>query len=236
MIEEASKADKIVIVGDFNFKQINWKDQIVNGSIYSQPAKFYSCIEDSFLKQHVMDYTRKRGKSKESLLDLAITDLNQTQVTESIKISDAIAKSDHYTIQFSYLTKITETEEDTTGDCNLLKKKLDYNKGKYDELNQKLAEIDWKDLLKTTINGNIDEVVENFYNKIEELERQFVPEYLCNRKDTDKPPWITKALRKKTKNKYFCWLRYQETKSYKRYLEYVKVRNKVSKDIRKQKK
>ena len=53
MIKEASKTDKILLVGDFNFKEIDWKNHTVNGTKYSQPTKFYDCIQDCYLQQHV---------------------------------------------------------------------------------------------------------------------------------------------------------------------------------------
>ena len=53
MIEEAAKKQKLLLVGDFNYRQINWKENTVDGSKYSKQCRFYDCLDDCFLSQHV---------------------------------------------------------------------------------------------------------------------------------------------------------------------------------------
>ena len=55
---------RCVIVGDFNYPDIDWQ----NSSVGAQGYQFYECIKDSFLYQHV--YAATRGGS---LLDLILS-------------------------------------------------------------------------------------------------------------------------------------------------------------------
>ena len=92
MIKEASKDDKILLVGDFNYKNIDWINHTVNGTKYSEPTKFYDCIQDCYLQQHVHEYTRHRGKDKPSTLDLLFTNLEQTELESSLDVSCGVEK------------------------------------------------------------------------------------------------------------------------------------------------
>ena len=61
----------ILLMGDFNYLDINWKSKTDN--IESQEFKFIECIRDSFLTQHVQDPRRVRGEDTPNLLALIFT-------------------------------------------------------------------------------------------------------------------------------------------------------------------
>ena len=88
-----------VIVGDFNFPDINWGSWTVNSS-ETQPAfKFIECLRDNFLFQHVQSNTRHRFGQEPSCLDLILSD--KEEIIENLKIGDKLGASDHNCIIFN---------------------------------------------------------------------------------------------------------------------------------------
>ena len=102
-----------------------------------------------------------------------------------------------------------------------------------------IAETNWKDvMLDNSIDTdytkeNINEIMDRFYQKMNEIIDKTVPKYSNDDKSRrDKPPWLDKKTQKKIRKKYFCWKRYKDTPSYGRYLQYIKCRDKTTKDVR----
>ena len=62
------------ILGDFNYRDINWETCATPHNEGSTEAKFLETIQDCFLHQHIREPTRKRGNDEASLLDLILTD------------------------------------------------------------------------------------------------------------------------------------------------------------------
>ena len=62
------------IVGDFNYKDINWTSWMTGHAEESEDQKFIDTIRDCFFFQHVQQFTRNRGNDQPSTLDLVFTD------------------------------------------------------------------------------------------------------------------------------------------------------------------
>ena len=75
------KYSHICIVGDLNFKHINWKTCNTTKGEDSIESKFLEAVRDSFLHQHIEKPTRKRGNDDPSLLDVILTN-------ESMQVSN----------------------------------------------------------------------------------------------------------------------------------------------------
>ena len=69
------------LVGDFNFKDINWVSLTTFHNDDSKEAKFLETIRECFLHQHNEDMSRRRGNDEPSLIDLIFTD-------EALQVSD----------------------------------------------------------------------------------------------------------------------------------------------------
>jgi exonuclease III len=87
----------LVVVGDFNYRHIDWKTQRCLSSETSEDFKFMEVLRDCFMTQHVCEPTRARGEDKPSVLDLVIT--NEIETVHSIAIESPLGKSDHATVQ-----------------------------------------------------------------------------------------------------------------------------------------
>ena len=73
------------IVGDFNFKDINWETWTTPHGLDSKEQKFIDTVKDCFFFQHIQGATRKRGNDEPSTLDLILTD-------EEMQVSDVTWK------------------------------------------------------------------------------------------------------------------------------------------------
>ena len=231
MIEEAAKQPKVLIVGDFNYRQINWKENTVDGSKYSKQCRFYDCIDDSYLSQHVKEFTRKRGTNKPSTLDLIITEIGQTQVEPSLDIQAPMGSGDHAVLHFKYLLDVKLPSDQGTSKYT----RKNYHKGNYDELRSICESTDWLEVLygddkRDTV--SIEDMANRFYSKLTEIEETTIPKIEVDRNKKEKPPWMDKSTKRIARKKYFSWKRYQESRTQKRYLEYIKHRDKAAKKIR----
>ena len=60
-----------MVMGDFNFPKIDWKNWLTKGDKNSE--NFVESIRDSYMFQHVMENTRMRENCEPSTLDLILT-------------------------------------------------------------------------------------------------------------------------------------------------------------------
>ena len=60
-------SSELIIMGDFNYKEINWEKDTASGD---EQVMFVECIQLNFLTQHVKEITRFRGKDEPSRVDL----------------------------------------------------------------------------------------------------------------------------------------------------------------------
>ena len=139
--------NKIVICGDFNYPEIDWPIMKVNAGPYSQPARFVDCLDNNFLIQQVVETTRARGSNKPSLLDLVITENEQT--LKSPVVHEApIGSSDHCVLTWDYLAGINSEPDLTPSSEQEQTKKYNLNKADFSKLKDLLREIDWEKELR----------------------------------------------------------------------------------------
>jgi hypothetical protein len=99
-IQEVPNITHMLIFGDFNYGQIDWKHYRVNAGDNSEPQKFFDVIQDTFLYQHVNFPTRFRGDDEPSLLDLVFT--NEEHMVDNIYSVAPLGKSDHVGVVWTY--------------------------------------------------------------------------------------------------------------------------------------
>ena len=94
------KYSHVCIVGDFNYKSINWSTWKSSHGENSNEARFIEGVRDSYLYQHVESPTLKRGNDEPSILDLVFTN-EELQVSE-ITHGAPLGKSDHAVLSFRF--------------------------------------------------------------------------------------------------------------------------------------
>ena len=153
---------------------------------------------------------------------------------DTIKHHAPLALSDHCVLTWKYLVSVEDKGNDHDDNhTELTKKKWNVNKGDYTKLNDILDDIDWQQQFH---DKDLEECVEVFY----EITNQKIADCIPPQKNSSKkkryvPPWMTKSARKEIRKKTCAWNRYMQSNTYKRYQEYVKVRNKTAKKTRKAK-
>ena len=70
----SNRYENVLMCGDFNHPEIDWPSNSVKGGPYSPQMRFFDCLNDNYLKQHVLSPTRARGSDKPSLIDLIVTE------------------------------------------------------------------------------------------------------------------------------------------------------------------
>ena len=83
---------KILVLGDFNYPNVDWKDCTTDYSENSDSYMFIESIRDTLLSQHVTEPTRGRLGNFPNILDLILTN-DEFAVTE-VLYSSAPCKSD----------------------------------------------------------------------------------------------------------------------------------------------
>ena len=102
-IEDASNRgySHICIVGDFNYREINWSLQEVCRRGDNPANLFLECIKDNFLTQHIKKPTRYREHSLLSILDLVLT--NEENMIDEVEYLPGLGKSDHTILLFNFI-------------------------------------------------------------------------------------------------------------------------------------
>jgi hypothetical protein len=77
-----------VLMGDFNYRNIDWERNVCDSSAPVECKLFLDCIQDSFLTQHVRCLTTDR-----SVLDLVVT--KEPEIVENVISVGKFSSSDH---------------------------------------------------------------------------------------------------------------------------------------------
>ena len=208
-VEVAGK-NRLLLMGDFNLKEINWSEDEAAGTINALPSRFYECIKDGCLNQHVFAPTRFRGE-QQSTLDLVFT--KEEEDVKNIEVIQPLGKSDHGIVVCDFICKWKEN--------TIYRPRRLYHKGNYEKMNKLISEIDWE----TEFEGKcIHSRWDYFKCKMEEIENQCIPMSIPRRY---LDPWMNRKVITMYKNKYFAWKRHMESDRSEKRREYVKERNKA---------
>ncbi|KAL8558459.1 hypothetical protein ACOMHN_052276 [Nucella lapillus] len=108
VFKEASelKASHTLILGDFNFPQINWAEERSEGGPHHAATKFLKATRDAFLIQQQKEPTRFREGEKSNVVDLIFT--NRDDMVDDTSTVAGIRKSDHFALVISLNCTFTE--------------------------------------------------------------------------------------------------------------------------------
>ena len=91
------KSTHFLLMGDFNFPDINWNRQISKGPTHERD--FLEVYREWFLWQHVRKPTRYRTTQKANILDLVMT--NEQAMEDEINYGEPLGRSDHQCIDWT---------------------------------------------------------------------------------------------------------------------------------------
>ena len=212
------KYEYLIIVGDFNYKEIDWS--LMSSKVgFEHPATvFLEGFKDMYLFQHVQSNTRFRNDQQPSLLDLVIS--NEENLVDNLVVGAPIGKSDHATIFFEICCQYTgEVAHE---------ERYNLHKGEYDALRSFLS--------NQTLTDEYISCEDNWQllkNIIDEGMNRFIPKR--TKKDSKKTPWLNRDALDAIENKQRMWKKYQNCRSPASYQRYTRSRNKATYSVRKAK-
>ena len=216
----------ICIVGDFNYKSINWSSYSTPKSEESKESKFLETIRDCFLHQHILEPTRARGNDDPSTLDLLLS--NEEMQVSDLQYNAPLGKSDHCTISFKYNCYV---------DFSKPQERCAFHKGDYDSMRYLLTSAKWKDTFLEN-DGTVEDMWQVFKDKMHELQQRFIPKVSFGvswRKKGSVP--VTKPIQAAIRNKKIAhrqWITIKKRGANDEITrkEFKKARNKVNSMMR----
>jgi len=199
----------LLIVGDFNMPSINWTSLTVTPA-NAHNETFLSLLEDLYLIQHVTFPTRYRSNQLPSLLDLILSDDENT--VSSVTSLPPLGKSDHIVIEFVYWCYCTIESRSVS--------KYLYNRGDYTSLTRELLNTDWEVLFEGLDTENMWQL---FHSKLLSLIDKYIP--IQSVEPNSKPMWLNSFALKTIKQKRKAWNTYKATHRQSDYVLYTTKRN-----------
>ena len=157
--------ENVLIVGDFNCKEIDWKTSTTNiANVNNVNNLLLDIIRECYmyLHQSIEENTRARGGDTPSLIDLVFT--FDTKYIENIEYLSSLGKSDHSVIRLDYITKCRKK--------SYAMKKMLFDKANFDEIRAYLDIIEWDTLF---LNTSVQQKWDIFDEKIKDCEAKFIP-------------------------------------------------------------
>ena len=223
-VSEKNKNKKVVITGDFNFRDINWKEESCNKSDDHAASKFLECIQVNNLTQHVNSPTHHRALQTPTLIDLILS--NESELVQNVVSCSPLGNSHHSVLCFNL---------DITTSLSSCKPilKFQINKGDFDKMREHTKDVDWEQELKEedTLCQWMDKIV----GVIDEAKELYIPKKAHNpnfkKRTFEAPKTLLSALQMKRK----AFKKFKKYRSINNQNEYIFYRNLVNKEVRKAK-
>lgn len=190
----------LCIVGDFNYPDISWNDQIAfnRSNESSLASRFLDTINSSLLYQAVGVPTFfSPTRSVASFLDLIIAE--KSERVDVISVGPPLGSSTNS--QGHGLIEFTINHRSTTAHTGFRSNRLNYARGNYSAMARELQSIDWQTIIPSS---SIDEAYDSFCNIYNNLCEKYVPS-TRPQDSTRGQPWMTRELYKLGKLKAKLW-------------------------------
>ena len=209
-ILERCSNNRVVVMGDFNFPNIDWNIPRVRGL---DGEEFVRCVQEGFLTQHVDKPTRG-----EAVLDLVLA--NEPGQVSDLSVGEHLGDSDHNSISFTLALERDRIRQ--------ARKVFIWSKGKYDAIRQEIRGVNWKEvfsrkstevrwqIFKECLSGVLHDNVpmrQGGFGRLRE-------------------PWCTKAVLNLVKKKRKAYKRFRELGDDRDLDEYTACRKGLKKEIR----
>ena len=132
----SKKLKNLIIYGDFNHPEIDWKSMNCSKGEDHQATEFLHVVQDCKLDQLVTEFTHLKPNCKPRLIDLILT--NNKDLINTPTMLPPLGKSHHAAI----LTKLNYSKENSSHQEKV--KKYQVSKGNYKEINKELLSVDWE--------------------------------------------------------------------------------------------
>ena len=218
MLQEACQfgTNATVIMGDFNYKEIDWDNGTVH-ALDSHPAsKLYDKINDLFLHQLITTPTRYREGETANLLDLVLTD-SRDNVEDLSLLAPLGEKGDHCVIRFNLEFKNDPTRH---GD------KYNYYSADYESMREEFEDTNWE----TRLDGmTVHDAWHDFVMFTNNLISKHIPKKKNNRRKSK--PWVDLEVRAAIRAKNQAWKAYKKNRSVENWDNFKQTRNAANRKV-----
>ena len=202
----------VLIVGDFNFPEIDWSNWHSNTTEEHPAHQFLSATQDAFLFQHILKPTRFREGQRPNVLDLVLT--NDMDFIHDIEYLPPLGKSDHVCL----IIELALGQETVQHEKRMV---FDFNKGDYTKMRTDFSLMDWDKLFADL---NCVDAWKLFANTLSKSMDENIPKRTVG-KDRRKKIYMTHEAMTASRKKQRLWKRYLESKCMWDYEAYSRERN-----------
>ncbi|BHF62528.1 hypothetical protein SprV_0200551000 [Sparganum proliferum] len=188
-LEKFATRPDILIMGDFNAPHIDWSSTHANSSEQTFDGSFLNTALNLFLTQHVMLPTRVREGQQANCLDLVLTKSEDS--IDEVSCLPPLGKSDHVVLLWDY-SLFSMPKKPVTVRRNLWR-------GDFDQMRADISRIEWESIFV----GSILEDWQWFREILHELIVNHCP--LSRKRLTNRPRWLTQALKNEVNKKRRLW-------------------------------
>jgi len=210
---------QVLIIGDFNFPEIDYASEHVVGRDKESPEMFFNKTQELCLFQHVTDATRIRQNQTPTKLDYVFTD--EKNLIEVVKYKVPFGKSDHVVLTWTLLLAIPPVPNNHV--------KYNYHKGDYQGIQRSLQTIQRKDRWdRITVNV--------MWVDFREVLKKVVDVYIPLKKEGKRVRnRLSNHVRRKIRERCRAWWKYRQYRFRKKLEKYKQLMNEVNQAIRKEK-
>ena len=209
------KNDNVIMVGDFNYKEIDWENEYAPQSKEYQ-SKFINALQECFLHQHVSEPTRFRVNETPNLLDLVLS--SEESMIKDLSYQPPLGESDHLCLRFNVICGKQEFIKEEPEKRNIYKTD-------YAAVAEDLGKYDWVSLLNSTFQ---DDYI-FFFDKLENIMLKHTP--LKTPKRKKKNLYMTRESRKIKNKKIRLWRKFMASRSTFDRNNYTRCKNKFRRDF-----
>nr|XP_053653652.1 uncharacterized protein LOC128703123 [Cherax quadricarinatus] len=194
---------KLLVMGDFNHKEIDWENLEPHGGPETWRAKMMDVVLENLMHQHVRDTTRERGEDEPARLDLVFT-MSSSDI-EGIMYERPLGASDHVVLCFDYIVELQVERVAGIG-----WEKPNYKRGNYSGMRNFLQDIQWE---RELTGKQVQEMIDYVATKCKEAEERFVPKGNRNNGNNRTSPWFTQRCREAKTRCTREWKRYRRQRT-----------------------
>ncbi|KAK4810519.1 LOW QUALITY PROTEIN: hypothetical protein QYF61_004482, partial [Mycteria americana] len=179
-LQEASRSQALILLGDFNHPDICWKSSTAS---CKQSRRLLECIEDNFLTQVIDSPTRG-----EALLDLLLT--NTDELIIWVKIGGSQGCSDHALVEFTILRDMGQVKSKV--------KTLNFRRVSFQLFKELVDGTPWETALRDKGAEQSWQLFKDVFLRVQELSV-----LMCKKsgKEGRRPAWLSKDLLLKVQRK-----------------------------------
>uniref|UniRef100_A0A8C5PPB0 Reverse transcriptase domain-containing protein n=1 Tax=Leptobrachium leishanense TaxID=445787 RepID=A0A8C5PPB0_9ANUR len=207
-IRKAAHHGSTLIIGDFNYPDINWDSGTSNSA---KGIRFLNILNDTFMSQLVETPTRE-----DNCLDLVIT--NNVDLFSNINVKEQLGNSDHNMVTF----EINSKKHIHKGHAKI----YNFKKANFIKIKEALNVIDWQKLFH---GKNTEDKWNIFKLTLEKYTSQYIPLVNKYKRNRLKPMWLSRKVTKEMKNKKKAFKAFKFDKSEASYKAY-RAANKACKN------